>query len=147
MSEIYDYIITKPPLDEDTLAHYGIKGMKWHKHLKSKYYSAKSKLQEKIAKARRKKAGLEADEISTTTSKHNQQGFGSRIKYAAPTGVRDTGTGVSKGVKYRFNSNMRSYDRSDSEYYTPGRTRETKESELRRGIEAGRKRAGIKKKK
>ena len=27
---MYDYIITKPPLDEDTLAHYGVKGMRWH---------------------------------------------------------------------------------------------------------------------
>ena len=30
MSE-YDYIITKPPLNEETLAHYGVKGMKWNK--------------------------------------------------------------------------------------------------------------------
>lgn len=28
----YDYIITKPPLDENTLAHYGVKGMKWKRH-------------------------------------------------------------------------------------------------------------------
>ena len=28
---IYDYIITKPELSEDTLSHYGIKGMKWKK--------------------------------------------------------------------------------------------------------------------
>jgi len=28
---VYDYIITKPPLDEDTLAHYGVKGMKWRR--------------------------------------------------------------------------------------------------------------------
>lgn len=28
---MYDYIITKPELNEDTLAHYGIKGMKWRK--------------------------------------------------------------------------------------------------------------------
>lgn len=26
---MYDYIVTKPPLDEETLAHYGVKGMKW----------------------------------------------------------------------------------------------------------------------
>jgi len=30
---VYDYITTKPPLDEDTLAHYGIKGMKWKNHI------------------------------------------------------------------------------------------------------------------
>lgn len=29
----YDYIINKPELNEDTLAHYGIKGMKWRKHI------------------------------------------------------------------------------------------------------------------
>ena len=28
---MYDYIITKPELNEDTLAHYGVKGMKWRK--------------------------------------------------------------------------------------------------------------------
>lgn len=32
MTTDYDYIITKPPLNEDTLAHYGVKGMKWRKH-------------------------------------------------------------------------------------------------------------------
>ena len=26
---MYDYIVTKPPLDEETLAHYGVLGMKW----------------------------------------------------------------------------------------------------------------------
>ncbi len=28
---IYDYVVTKPPLNEDTLTHYGVKGMKWRK--------------------------------------------------------------------------------------------------------------------
>ena len=43
--EQYDYITTKPELNEKTLAHYGIKGMKWKKRLNS-YYSKKSKAQE-----------------------------------------------------------------------------------------------------
>ncbi len=34
----YDYIIEKPPLNEDTLAHYGVKGMKWRHHNKAMYY-------------------------------------------------------------------------------------------------------------
>lgn len=28
---MYDYIIEKPELNEETLAHYGVKGMKWRK--------------------------------------------------------------------------------------------------------------------
>lgn len=32
MEEYYDYIVSKPELNEDTLAHYGVKGMKWRKH-------------------------------------------------------------------------------------------------------------------
>lgn len=31
---IYDYITTKPPLNESTLAHYGVKGMKWGRRKK-----------------------------------------------------------------------------------------------------------------
>lgn len=30
---IYDYVIEKPELNENTLAHYGIKGMKWKNHI------------------------------------------------------------------------------------------------------------------
>lgn len=30
---IYDYVNTKPPLNEETLAHYGVKGMKWKNHI------------------------------------------------------------------------------------------------------------------
>lgn len=36
MSAIYDYIITKPELNEDTLAHYGVKGMRWRNRKKGK---------------------------------------------------------------------------------------------------------------
>ena len=36
MSAMYDYIITKPELNEDTLAHYGVKGMRWRNRKKGK---------------------------------------------------------------------------------------------------------------
>ena len=45
---IYDYITTKPPLDEDTLAHYGIKGMKWKNHI----YAVKKALTNGYGQAR-----------------------------------------------------------------------------------------------
>lgn len=32
MNMDYDYVITKPDLNEETLAHYGVKGMKWRRH-------------------------------------------------------------------------------------------------------------------
>lgn len=48
---MYDYVTTKPELNEETLAHYGIKGMKWKKRLKGAFYSAKSKTQEIGTKA------------------------------------------------------------------------------------------------
>ena len=59
--EGYDYVINKPDIDDIFIAHYGIKGMKWHKHLKSKLDSIKNKLPkskrrlEKEAKKRRAK--------------------------------------------------------------------------------------------
>ena len=37
--DTYDYVINKPELNEDTLMHYGIKGMKWKNHI----YSLKNK--------------------------------------------------------------------------------------------------------
>ena len=37
----YDYIISKPPLDENTLTHYGVKGMKWKRHKAKKVAMAR----------------------------------------------------------------------------------------------------------
>lgn len=50
MNEFYDYVITKPEL-EDALAHYGVKGMRWG-HRKSRYTNSDSdgSLNEMISK-------------------------------------------------------------------------------------------------
>ena len=68
----YDYIINKPELNEDTLSHYGIKGMKWRKHLKGKYYSLKSKAGEAITKRNRKKNGMQVEDISENNGKRSR---------------------------------------------------------------------------
>lgn len=41
---MYDYVIEKPELNEDTLAHYGIKGMKWKNHLVKHLVNAKGRI-------------------------------------------------------------------------------------------------------
>lgn len=64
---VYDYVTTKPELNEETLAHYGIKGMKWRKRLKGKYYSMKSKLGEKKTKFTRT-LNLIDKEVATTNN-------------------------------------------------------------------------------
>lgn len=148
---MYDYIIEKPELNEDTLAHYGIKGMKWKKHLKGKYYSLKSKAGEKITKQRRKRAGLDDSTISKTYSQKSYQGFGSPIKYAHGTGIRDTGRGRSEGDEFGLRSDGKStssYDRNDNFYYI-GRGMNSpreKAAQVERGIAAGRERVKKKKK-
>lgn len=57
--EFYDGIVGKPDLDE-ALEHYGIKGMKWRKHLAN----LKNKASLLKTKINRKLKGMSADQIS-----------------------------------------------------------------------------------
>ena len=43
---MYDYIIEKPELNEDTLAHYGIKGMKWKNHVRKVLINGRGRLRQ-----------------------------------------------------------------------------------------------------
>lgn len=45
--EGYDCVSTKPDIDEIFIAHYGVKGMKWHKRLKGALYKLKNKIKPK----------------------------------------------------------------------------------------------------
>ena len=58
-------------LNEETLTHYGVKGMKWRKKIKGKYYSTKSKIEESVTKMRRNRMGLSAGRISVQNGKYN----------------------------------------------------------------------------
>lgn len=40
---MYDYVTTKPELNDKTLTHYGIKGMKWHRKTKRLHDALKEK--------------------------------------------------------------------------------------------------------
>lgn len=57
----YDYVIYKPELNEDTLAHYGVKGMKWRK-VKAKISSLKNKNKKKnLSPEEQRRKDLEYD--------------------------------------------------------------------------------------
>ena len=130
---MYDYIIEKPPLNEDTLAHYGVKGMKWRKHIKGKYYSLKSKAGEYITKRNRKKIGVAADEVSEKNGKKNRMS-GTDIR-----GFMNYNKNPEFGYFISGNYNSSSRD-AHNKYPGTG-------SNIEAGIAAGRERAKKRKKK
>lgn len=92
---VYDYVITKPELNEETLMHFGIKGMKWRKgKLRGKYYSMKSKLSE--IRARRMRSITPVDLISNGSKiVKPTYGNGSGTRMANIVG-RDDGRATSR---------------------------------------------------
>lgn len=92
--EVYDYVITKPELNEGTLAHYGI-AKKVHKYI-DKYlkngkwiYRYKSKAQELGTKINRKLRGADTDQISFNYGKEPIYGYAyDNGKATSRTGTR-----------------------------------------------------------
>lgn len=120
MHEIYDYVTSKPELDENLLMHYGIKGMKWKKRLKGLYYSSKSKIKEAKTKINRKKLGI--NDPSEITYFNGKRSFKEK----------DSGKGPSRKIRT-------TYDRNWTWTFNKGHDQP--------GIVEGRKRAAKKKKK
>lgn len=94
---VYDYVTTKPELNEETLAHYGIKGMKWRKRLKGKYYSMKSKLGEKKTKFTRTLNLINKDVATTNNGKKIVTT--SKNQYRKPIGIESISNAGSKGKR------------------------------------------------
>lgn len=139
---MYDYIIEKPELNEETLAHYGIKGMKWKKHLKGKYYSLKSKAGEIAAKRNRKKLGASYDPSIII----NNSGY--KGKKAPAYKASDSIGGVTSRNNPADNDipGYRSGEYNKSSRDNWAKATGTESSNVERGIAAGRERVKKKKK-
>ena len=127
---IYDYVVTKPPLNEDTLTHYGVKGMKWRKKRKSfkdLYYEKKSKIAE--IKAEREASGMNPEKTvyaSWLIRDKNKQ-------------YRDPKTPNKSGYSYGDSKTRSGYPHSRNDHAETG-------SNIERGLEAGRERTKKRKK-
>ena len=127
---------------EDTLVHYGVKGMKWRKHIKGKAQLLKTKVNRKLR-------GMTADQISydngTYTFKRRDNGkalsttrpYGNRAYGTHKDTVETIGNEWEKG---------RQVTRDNLELYNNGyATKANKVAGNNAGIEAGRERARKKK--
>ena len=123
----YDYIATKPELDDELLAHYGIKGMKWRRRLKSKVSSMKTKFNRTINM-------VPANQATTDHGK----------KYATTTKKQYRKQYVDETLVNMHNKGKTVYKLVDSGKANHASGREG--SRVNEGIAAGRKRAKKKKK-
>ena len=144
---MYDYIITKPPLNEETLAHYGIKGMKWGKvkdrvksGLKWQASKVKNKALEAKTKRNRKKTTVDASEVTYGNGKLSP---GSRMRaFKKVYGYDEIPTA------YAGSYNKSTRDAIESRGHSKVAARQTMNSkQVQNGTEAGRERVAAEKKK
>lgn len=95
---MYDYIIEKPELNEETLAHYGIKGMKWRK--------VKNRIKNSLpGAAKRRKNKYTAQKIAEGEQKGRYATVEERAKkfaylYDNRKNIYDNGKTASVNTKY-----------------------------------------------
>ena len=80
---MYDYVSTKPELNEETLTHYGIKGMKWRKKLTNGYNSVRDKLINKFGKnaTDRGYSGSKTQAVKTKKRGYTPAGMSASFNY------------------------------------------------------------------
>lgn len=91
MSEFYDYVITKPELNDETLEHFGVKGMRWGvRRMEKKGFGTK-------ASKRAKKFNAAADKYDAAKSKYKSS--------------------VDKASKKKYKSEMKSAKKEVKDQY------------------------------
>ena len=132
---MYDYVIEKPELNEETLAHYGVKGMKWRKHKTPRQRMRESKRLERLTKFQRELNNID----ETTTSKD----YGS-----TPTSGSARGMNWAEGLfVYGTDKKIKNelYKRRKKQLGTANSLTGGEGSNIKSGLKAGKKRANKKK--
>lgn len=110
----YDYIINKPELNEDTLAHYGIKGMKWRKHLKGVKAKITGGIKQKIYnKGRKRDFNQQLDYVNGKIVNDIKDRKSSAYAFGAANTDRLSPEEFNRGLKYehsyRLDTEMSKY--------------------------------------
>ena len=109
---MYDYIVNKPELNEDTLAHYGIKGMKWRKR--------KNKFKDSVDYELKKKKKKVLDNYLGPNDL-TQKGYPSSRSQLNGGGVGQRLGGIYSGRrKYQANERNKNAMLGDSRYRSSG---------------------------
>ena len=133
--KVYDGVAVKPDLDE-ALEHYGVKGMKWRKHLKSALSKASGLAKKAKYKTKNKLIDLKTKYNRYKMFKDVGESFGDRTD------------GILAGKKRHASTITTDYGTKETGHWdngTANRTYRNAQGRFKEGIEAGRARRKKKK--